>query len=143
FVPVVEKHCGDWQRGKAPRHGVREAPGSGEFKVVCKGKVQQEHVVLVAPGPPARSPLRYTADTLALIVGDGAGSRLYWALVDPGLCEGADLSFHDYDGAGAYYSSLTCEPDKTRQNLAIFHGVLRQVQDDGITEEELQQAKNK
>ena len=43
-------------------------------------------------GPPADSPLRYAADTLAMAIGDDSGSRLYWALVDPGLAESADCS---------------------------------------------------
>src|SRR5262245_15586977 len=67
FVPLVQKACGEWQRGRAPRTGVREAAGSGAFQVMPKDKIQQEHVVLIAPGPPAKSPLRHAADTLALI----------------------------------------------------------------------------
>jgi hypothetical protein len=62
---------------------VRETPGSGGFKVVCKEQVTQEHVIVMSPGPAADSPLRHAATTLALAVGDDSGSRLYWALVDP------------------------------------------------------------
>jgi predicted Zn-dependent peptidase len=143
LVPLVEKHCGEWKKGKAPRQGLTEAEGSGVFKVITKKKVNQEHVILMAPGPAASSPLRYAADTLAMIVGDDSGSRLYWALVDPGLAESADMSFHDYDGAGAYYTSFSGEPKRTEKNLALIHGILRQVQADGVSEAELNQAKNK
>src|SRR5262249_3230815 len=81
--------------------------------------------------------------TLGMVVGDDAGSRLYWALVDPGLAESADMSFHDYEGTGSFYTSFSCEPGKARKDLSIVHRVLNKVQRDGITVEELQQAKSK
>ncbi len=143
LVPLVDKHCGDWNAGPAPRFGVREAKGAGAFQVITRDKVHQEHVLLVGPGPPADSPLRHAADTLGVIVGDDTGSRLYWALVDPGLADSADMSFHDYEGTGAFYTSFSCEPDNTAQNLTAIHDILAQVQKLGITEVELLQAKNK
>jgi predicted Zn-dependent peptidase len=76
-------------------------------------------------------------------VGDDSGSRLYWALVDPGLAESADASFHDYEGTGSFYTSFSCEPAQTQENLAIVHEVLRDVRQQGITEAELLQAKSK
>jgi predicted Zn-dependent peptidase len=143
LVALVEAHCGSWEQGPVGRQGVRETRGSGAFQVLTKGKVVQEHVFLISPGPPAESPLRYAADTLALAIGDDSGSRLYWALVDPGLADSADCSFHDYEGAGSFYTSFSCEPGQTQENLGIIHDVLRQVQRDGISPEELQQAKSK
>ena len=103
----------------------------------------QEHVFLMSPGPAGRSPLRHAADTLAMALGDDSGSRLYWALVDPGLAESADASFHEYEGTGSFYTSFSCEPEQAEENLAIVREVLRDVQKDGITEEELNQAKSK
>jgi predicted Zn-dependent peptidase len=143
LVAQVEKHCGNWPTGRAPRKDVREAPGSGAFELLTKRKVTQEHVLLVSPGPSVSSPLRHTADTLALVIGDDSGSRLYWALVDPGYAESADTGFHDYQGTGSFYTSFSCEPRRTQKNLAIALGVLAGVQEDGITEEELAQAKSK
>src|SRR5262249_48712147 len=129
--------------GRAPRQGVTEAPGSSAFNVVTKDKVVQEHVMLIAPGPPAKSPSRYAADMLALILGDDTGSRLHWALVDPGLAESADCSFHEYDGAGAFYTSFGCDPERAQENLAIVQRLLAQARHEGVSDEELRQAKNK
>ena len=78
-----------------------------------------------------------------MAVGDDSGSRLYWALVDPGLAESADMSFHEYEGTGSFYSSFSCDPSRTAENLATVQEILREVQRDGITAEELQQAKSK
>jgi predicted Zn-dependent peptidase len=143
LIQLVEKHCGAWQSGPVGRDCVRETPGSGGFKVVTKEKVTQEHVILMGGGPPADSPLRHAADLLSMIVGDDSGSRLYWALVDPGLAESADCSFHEYEGTGSFYTSFSGEPEEAESNLEIVLEVLRDTHRDGVTEEELQQARNK
>jgi predicted Zn-dependent peptidase len=140
---LIQERCGGWEKVSAGRKGVRPAHGSQAFEVLKKVKVSQEHVFLLSEGPAAHSPLRYTADTLALILGDDSGSRLHWALVDPGRADSADTSFHDYEGTGSFYTSFSCEPRKTAKNLAIVHEVMRGVQEKGVTEEELVQAKSK
>ena len=143
FVDMVEKNCGHWEKGSISREGVRETRGSGRFEVMTKEKVTQEHVILIASGPPADSPLRHAADLLSMAVGDDSGSRLYWALVDPGLADSADCSFHEYEGAGAFYTSFSGEPEQAEDNLTIVLEVLHEVQRGGITEEELNQARSK
>ena len=143
LVRLIDKHCNGWPSGPIGRDHLRPAPGSGAFEVMNRPKVTQEHVLVISPGPAADSPLRHAADTLALAVGDDSGSRLYWALVDPGLVESADSNFHDYEATGSFFTSFICEPDQTQDNLAIVQEVLSAVQREGITEEELQQAKSK
>ena len=143
FVVLAERHCASWPKGEAPRGGIRPAPATREQQAVPRAKIQQEHVFLLSPGPGIADPLRYAADTLGMIIGDDSGSRYYWELVDPGLVESADMSYHEYEGAGAFYTSFSCEPGKTADNLAIVRKILRQVQKDGVTAEELAQAKSK
>ncbi len=143
LVDLVTQHCGGWNGGQAGRQDVRDARGSGGFEVLVREKVAQEHVVLMSPGPAADSPLRHAAGTLAMAVGDDTGSRLYWALIDPGLADSADASFHEYEGTGAFYTSFSCEPGLAESDLAKVRQVLSEVQRDGITEDELRQAKSK
>jgi predicted Zn-dependent peptidase len=143
LVALIEKHCGSWGGGAAPRQGVREARGTGAFEVLTRAKVTQEHVFLISPGPAADSPLRHAADTLAMILGDDSGSRLYWALIDPGLADSADASFHEYEGTGSFYTSFSGEPGRTEENLAIVLDLLGEAQRASVTEDELRQAKNK
>jgi predicted Zn-dependent peptidase len=143
LAALVEEHCGEWISTPAPRKGVSDTRGSGQFEVFTREAVNQEHVFLISPGPAADSSLRHAADTLGMILGDDSGSRLYWALVDPGLADSADVSFHEYEGTGSFYTSFSCEPGLTAKNLAIVRGVFRQAQEEGVTEEELQQAKSK
>jgi predicted Zn-dependent peptidase len=145
FVALIEQHCGGWEKGSARRQGIRDTRGSGEFAVRFRSRARaaQEYVILISPGPAAKAPLRYAADVLAMILGDDTGSRLYWALVDPGLADSADASYHEYEGTGSFYVSLSCEPERTAKNLQIIQGLLRQVQQEGITQEELRSAQSK
>jgi predicted Zn-dependent peptidase len=143
LVELVTAACGGWERGPIGRQGIRPACGPCTLKAVLKDKVTQEHLVLISPGPAADSPLRHAADILATAVGDDSGSRLYWELVDPGLADGADVSFHEYEGTGIFYTSLSGEPARAKENLAITRRVFAEVQAGGITAEELQTAKSK
>lgn len=143
FVGLCEKACGAWESGPVDRGHLCHKCGDGATRFHTKEKVAQEYVILMADAPAASEPLRHAADTLALAVGDDSGSRLYWALVDPGLAESADMGFSEYDAAGAYYTSLSCDPADAAANLDIVRKVLTEVQRDGITAEELARAKSK
>src|SRR5438128_9301943 len=80
---------------------------------------------------------------MSVAVGDDTGSRLYWAVADPGLAEWAGCGLDGNEAAGAYYTSFSGEPEQADKNLGILFGVLKDVQKKGITAEELQQAKTK
>lgn len=143
FVSLVSEACARWEAGEAPRASRTEWGGVGGLHVLTREKVQQQHVMLMAGGPPSDSRLRYAADTLALAVGDDSGSRLYWALVDPGLAESADCSYYENDGNGCVYTSFSCEPEQAEENLEVVRNVLADVQRESITEDELRLAKSK
>ena len=142
FRDEVEKKCGDWKRGGSTRTKPRTASGGGKELVVAEKFVQQS-MLLLAPGPAADSPLRTAAELLATIVGDDTGSRFHWALVEPGLVESADFSFHEYNGIGAYMISLGCSPDEADENLGTVRKLLADLDAEGITEAELELAKTK
>lgn len=143
FQKKAEKLTTNWKSGIARRDHIRQTSGSAEFKLLEKKTTTQQNVVMICPGPPAASPLRYAANLFAMILGDQSGSRLYWSLVDNGLAESADCSFHEYDGAGAFYTSFSCDPKQTHKNLEIVIKQIHELITKGITEEELEQAKSK
>ena len=143
FLKKAEKLTTNWKFGMARRDHIRQTSGSAEFKLLEKKTTTQQNVVMICPGPPAASPLRYAANLFAMILGDQSGSRLYWSLVDSGLAESADCSFHEYDGAGAFYTSFSCDPKQTHKNLEIVIKQIHELITKGITEEELEQAKSK
>jgi predicted Zn-dependent peptidase len=143
FVELIEAKCGHWNTDVVGRDHRTEWRGEPALHVLTREKVQQEYAMMMCGGPPAHSRMRYAADTLALAVGDDGGSRLYWALVDPGHADSADCSYVENDGNGAVYVSLSGEPEATEANIALAQKVLAEVQAGGITEEELHQAKSK
>ena len=142
-VELIDKECGQWPTGRAPRSNIKPVRPRTHLQVMTKDKLNQEQVFMLSPAPAADSPQRYAADTLAMIIGDDSGSRLYWALVDPGLADSADMSFHDYEGTGSYFTSFSCEPENTRENLGLIREILREAQREGVSEEELGVAKSK
>ncbi len=143
LVALAEKHCGAWNGSNVPARDLCESPCRSGLEVIARDKFKQEYVMMWGPAPAANSPLRYAAEVLDSIIGDYTGSRLYWELVDPGLVESADFSYLDAEGAGAFLLSFTCSPENTASNLEIVAQVLRQVQTEGVTEEELRTAKTR
>ena len=141
-VAMARAHCGDWPGGEAGRQAIVPR-GTGEFRAILRAEDQQQTVIGVADAPPLESDDRYAAQLLATILGDHTGSRLYWALIDPGHADGAEVSYQDYNQAGAFFTFLSCEPDDTQANLERVAAVYRTIMADGPTADELTQAKNK
>jgi predicted Zn-dependent peptidase len=143
FVELIQRQCGNWRSGPVGRDCLRATTGSGRFALRTKEKVVQEHVVMLSPGPAADSPLRHSADLLAMVIGDDSGSRLYWELVDPGVADSADCSFHEYEGTGVFYTSFGCEPADAEENLGTVRDVMAKVRQESISAAELEQARSK
>jgi predicted Zn-dependent peptidase len=141
-VALADRFCGGWTGGRAGR-AVAPARGTAAFKALLREDDNQMTILGVADAPPLESSDRYAAGLLATILGDHTGSRLYWALIDPGHADGIELSYQDYNGAGAFYTFLSCDPEEAQVNLGRIAGTLRQVMAEGVTEQELTQAKNK
>lgn len=143
FVGLIKKHCDDWPSGPVGRKGTIEAPGTRGFVAQVRDNVQQEHVILMAPGPAANHPLRHAADTLGVALGDDTGSRLFWSLIATGQVESAGAGYSNYEGTGVLYSAFSSEPEQVEENLETIHRVYKEVQQDSITEDELNQARSK
>jgi predicted Zn-dependent peptidase len=141
-VGLAKEHCSGWTGGEAGRQAVPPR-GTGSFQAILRAEDQQQTVIGVVDAPPLESDDRYAAQLLATVLGDHTGSRLYWALIDPGHADGVDLSHQDYNQAGALYTFLSCEPGETQANLARIAHVFREAMASGFREEELTQAKNK
>jgi predicted Zn-dependent peptidase len=143
FIRLIDPACCRWPAGATGRDLSGEPRGVGGRHAIAKETTTQEHVLALSPGPPADSPLRYAAATLAIAVGDDSGSRLYWALVDPGLVESASCGTDQNQGSGVTVTSFSCDPEQAAGNLGVVQKLLDDVQRGGITAEELAQAKNK
>ncbi len=141
-LKLAREFCSHWPSGKHVRP-VFEAQPKGGVQVVHRPKSSQQNVILMGSAPTAQDELRFAAEILSVIVGDDSGSRLYWELVDPGLVESCDLGYYDYDGSGAFLTFLSCDPETTEDNITRIREIYDDINANGITDVELQQAKNK
>jgi predicted Zn-dependent peptidase len=142
IVGLAEEYCGSWRGDSASREAVVPR-GTGAFKAILRADDQQQTIIGMADGPPLESDDRYAAQLLATVLGDHTGSRLYWTLVDPGFADGAEVGYQDYNNAGVFFTFLSCEPDEAQDNIARIADAYRNVMTEGITDEELERAKNK
>ena len=139
---LAETHCGDWPTGAAPRDASEPATGGGAI-VDHRPEMLIQTIAQAAAAPPAKSPHRLAAELVSVAVGDDSGSRLYWALVDSGEAETCELSFNEYDGCGVWMTYLACLPERAERLLAAIAEVYGRVNADGLTQAELDRARNK
>jgi predicted Zn-dependent peptidase len=142
LIEQVAARCGNWERQEAPRSMPR-ASSKKTFELVHRPTTTQEYVLQLADAPASEDDDRYAAKLLATIVGDDSGSRMYWELTESGLAESASLGHYEYQGLGMFYTWLACEPESTDDNLTRLDAIYRAVEQDGVSETELRQAKNK
>jgi predicted Zn-dependent peptidase len=141
-LDLATKFCGHWPSGKNVRTPAAACP-TAQTQCVLKDQCQQEQIIQLAPAPSCTDARRYAAELLTVIVGDDSNSRLYWELVDPGLAESAECGYYEYEGAGTYMTFLNGAPESTQANLDRIAQLYEAINADGVTADELEQAKNK
>ncbi|MCK4274891.1 MAG: insulinase family protein [Phycisphaerae bacterium] len=142
FVHGVARGCASWQPCRTERQ-TPDAPGSGTENVIHDPKVSREHIGLISAAPSAQDDARYAAELLAGIVGDATGSRLFYALVDPAVADEATMAYRPLDGAGAFYTFISAEPEQARRAAQIARTEFDRFVKDGPGESEMRAAKNK
>ncbi|GAB6166450.1 pitrilysin family protein [Thermostilla marina] len=142
LVTETEKRCGDWEPVETTR--VLEDPDTacGEERLV-KPAATQQYVVQWSKAPPSSSELRYAAHIAANMVGDAAGSRLFWEFVDTGRAESASMGYHENEDTGVFALYLNCDSERLDENLERCDALLASLRSDGFGEDELEKAKNK
>jgi len=142
FVAKADAMCGAWEPCDAPRE-LPEAAGRGDTRILHDRKVAREHIGMLCPAPSAQHEDRYAAYLAASVLGDPTGSRLYYALVDPGLADEAGCGYDPFDHAGALFTFISADTGNAPKVLEIAREEFRKFAAEGPTEEELQAAKNK
>jgi predicted Zn-dependent peptidase len=141
-LELAEQFCGSIPPGNSSRQLPAVEPQSRSEFIVRDGSGHQ-HVMQMGMAPLASESLRFAAELLSVIVGDDSGSRMFWDIVDPGHADSAELGYNEYDGAGTWMMYLSCHPDQTAENLQRMQDIFDVVNKDGVTEDELEQARNK
>lgn len=143
LVASARRYCGHWTPGPAGRPFAPVQPHP-QFQLLQKASASQQYVIQLAAAPGAEDRRRYAAGLLATILGDDTGSRLFWALVDPGLAETATLSYSEYREIGLFSTFLASTPERIAQNFQTLQEIYARAADlQPIQPEELQLAKTK
>jgi predicted Zn-dependent peptidase len=142
LVSDAQQYCGDWKQFPVHRAASRAAAHS-DFREIVKETATQQYAIQIGAGPAASDPERYASRLLASIVGDSSGSRLFWELVDTGRAEWAVLEAHEYQGTGIMITYLSSSPESMPENLERTQAVLRDVEQNGVSDDELLRAKSK
>ncbi|MGE3536495.1 MAG: M16 family metallopeptidase [Candidatus Tectimicrobiota bacterium] len=102
---------------------------------------QQTHIIWGFPAVTIRDPERYALRILDTILG-GMGGRLFMELRDKKSLAYSVTSFDAYPvDPGFFALYIGCSPDKEAEARREFARVLQEVQEQGVTTEELERAK--
>jgi len=146
LVSVARRLCGDWPaepEGRGASAQAAVSPTAAAVERIVRPAAALEYVVRMSAGPGENHADRFAAKLLAVILGDGTGSRLYWALVDPGLAEQASCHHHDFLDAGLFATQLSCDAADAEELLARIVDLYATAVQEGITPEEFARARNK
>jgi len=142
FVALAQKYCGHWTHVNVRR--AYPVPAlTAKRRHIRDAKLKRHYIAGLCPGPSAQDDARYAAMVLSDVLGDHEGSRLFWALVEPGLADEADFSFFPHDRTGSFLVYASCDPDRATQVEGILLGELNKVLQDGLAADEVQRSKNK
>ncbi|MBN1457336.1 MAG: insulinase family protein [Sedimentisphaerales bacterium] len=139
---LIQTKCAGWQKDKAGRT-CEFYNGSLEKKFSQKETLVRDHICLLSPAVSMQDKRRFAMSMLSMIIGDSTGSRYFWSLVDTAIAEIAGMQCESMDGVGVMYSYIRCSPDKRELVMQKLNDIFKEINEKGVTEEELQKAKNK
>ncbi len=131
-----------WTQGPAPRKLIKPKSQAGRT-TLRREATHQHYGITVWPGMDCNDPHRYALRMLCSILADDSGSRLFWELIDTGRAETASIWPHPFEECGCLMGYLCCAPEDATENETVIDQVIQQVLQDGVTERELELARNK
>jgi predicted Zn-dependent peptidase len=125
-----------------PDEGVRAPSMAAPIVIKQRADLEQAHLVIATPFISATDDRRYAADLLANIIGGGTSSRL-WQKVreERGLAYNVGASASMYQDCGVFSIFAGSSPEQTREIVDLSIAEMRAVVANGVTEDELDLAK--
>jgi predicted Zn-dependent peptidase len=141
IVARLREHCGDWRRTRTRRAYDQPQYQTRRF-TQTDAKISNTYLLMLSPAPAMQDERRYAASMLAHILGDPKGSRLYWALIEPGLAEEVVAQYDGHDGVGTWFVYAACSPESADEVEGIIN---REVQSlvNSVTEDDLERVRSK
>ncbi len=104
--------------------------------------IEQAHLIIATPFPGGRDKKRYAADLLANILGGGMSSRLWQKIREErGLAYNVGAAAIMFNDCGYFTVFAGTSPHQTGEVVDISIAELRNVVNDGVTEQELDLSK--
>ncbi len=141
MLKLAGEQCGHWQRTDATRATAPFTPTPQRFAMDLP-TINRHYILQLSPAPSISDPRRYAAMMLTQVLGDHDGSRLYWALVDPGIADEAVAEYHGRDGTGEYLLYASCSPDDAEKVEAMMKREVEALVD-SINDDDLMRVRNK
>lgn len=139
---MAQRICGDWVPSE-PRPD-RTTPTS-TLTGIHKGVVdrfQRQAVGVLYPAPSAADDDRDIGDLVASILG-GRNSRFFWNIIQTGIAGNVAAGRLDYCDAGMMLAFGFTEPDRADELLDAMRGQIKKLQDEGVTDDEVQRVRNR
>jgi predicted Zn-dependent peptidase len=148
FCECAKKVCGKWEASTACKHNNigdqrYRVRGNSGFHKLTKKTVSQQYTMMLYDSPSSLDADFWAALILSDILGDSSGSRFYWEFIDNGIADTAGMAIHEYSDNGFWATVLASEPDEAMEVLASMQKILVTVMQEGVTDGELERAKNK
>ena len=134
---LIQTKCSEWQKSEATR-ACEFYNGSLEKKFSQKETLVRDHICLLSPAVSMQDDRRFAMSMLSMIIGDSTDSRYFWSLVDTAIAEVAGMQCESMDGVGVMYSYIRCSPDKSDLVTQKLSDIFKEINEKGVTEEELQ-----
>ncbi len=141
---VVNMASGIWPSNGTPKERlvVSSPHYSAPLIIEQNESLEQAHIIIATPFVAAADMKRYAADLLANIIGGGTSSRLWQKIREErGLAYSVGASTIMYHDCGLFSVFAGTSPDQVDEVVDITIAEMREVVKNGVTEDELELAK--
>lgn len=138
----AQKYCGDWEPKTTTRELIRPC-NQGVNDFLLKDTSTQAYVLRIADGPAIEDGSRFASRLLSIILGDDSGSRYFWEFIDSGIAESVMMANYEYQMAGMYLTYVAGSPEDAASILERIAEMEREIETDGVSDDELERAKTK
>jgi zinc protease len=140
---LVERLYGGWSPGEVPpRDGPEEPPRRGFRLRELAGDTVQTHLEWGWRTPGTLHDDTPALETLAIVLGQGRASRLYREVRETGLASAISAYNYTPTDIGVFGISAELAPERTRPTVAAIAASVQRLLEDGVTEAELERARN-
>jgi predicted Zn-dependent peptidase len=142
IVELAERAFGGSPRSDAP-HGVEAPARNGQVLRFHKKETEQYHLCLGAAGIPRGDDRRFALRVLDTILGGSTSSRLFQEVREKrGLAYSVYSYASHYADSGQVAIYVGTRPDNVTEAVDVIGSELRRLQEEGVTEEELELARD-